>query len=109
MGLDNLAQAEADIIGVDSVQKASTTATMNIYTNVFIGDTSGGAFTVTLPVPALCPGKVVDVILAVAGAAMTISGPGKKVYHNDNLDTAGDSVTLRSNGVSWIELGSAIA
>jgi hypothetical protein len=65
-------------------------------------DTSGGAFTVTLPASPES-GRVYTIILETAGNTLTISGNGKNILgaSTGTLSKAGDAVQLVYNGTQW--------
>lgn len=86
----------------------STTAQSSAHTaaanEVVLCDTSGGAFTVTLPAAASNTDEIIIVKLVTAGSDLTIDGNGAETIDGSTtitLDTAGQSRTLVSDGSNW--------
>jgi len=68
-------------------------------------DTSGGAFTLTLPSAVGLQGRRIAVSLVEDGNTLTIAAPGAETINGDptyTLTTQWQSVGLVSNGTSWI-------
>lgn len=83
--------------------------------DVILGDTSGGAFTITLPKVADAPtGKIYTFIRDGSGTnALTIDGDGSETIDgaatHATMDAQYDSITIINTGTEWIVIASKIA
>ena len=108
------------IARLDTWVRGNHTSVDSTYTalatdDVVLGDTSGGAFTITLPAVADVPtGKIYTFIRDGAGAnALTIDGDGSETIDgaatHATMDARYDSITIISTGTEWIVIASKIA
>lgn len=82
--------------------------------DVIEGDTSGGAFSITLPAVATATGKIFTFIRTGAGVnALTIDGNGAETIDGNatdaRMDAQYDSVTIYCNGTEWFIIAEKIA
>jgi len=90
---------------IESINATAKTANYTVVStddNV-VCDTSGGAFTVTLPASPEA-GRVHAVILETAGNILTVSGNGKNIIGNATMtmSSAYDSASLIYSGAQWL-------
>jgi hypothetical protein len=83
----------------------TTTFTITVYDTWYVCDTSGGAFTITLP--AAAAGKMVGIRVAAASTALlTVAAPA--LSNIDGAATrvmwAGETAELLSDGVGWFKV-----
>jgi len=77
---------------------------------VVLGDTTAGAFTVTLPPAALCAGKIFTFRMIAVNGAMTIAAPDSINWTNlATLDAVGDYAVYFCDGYIWAQMASKIA
>lgn len=77
--------------------------------STILADASGGAFTVTLPPAAGCPGKELVVKRISASNTVTIDGSGAETIEGSatvSLSAQWAFRRLQSDGANWIILGS---
>lgn len=115
-----VAQVEVDSLsptgasaGLKSVS-ATATLTAEDLGKTILGDTQGGAFTITLPAAADCTGKGFTFVRAGTGVnALTLDGAGSETIDGSAtyaaMDAANDSVTIVSNGTGWIITATKLA
>lgn len=88
----------ATYLGVTSIDDDDSPYTVLAADDVIVCDTSSGAITITPPSAASFPGREIKFIKKTSNfTAVTITGV-------TGLHTAGESVTLASDGSSWIEI-----
>ena len=92
----------AEIENVVHVTAAMSPYTVQPHDDNIICDTSGGAFTVTLPASPET-GRALSIILDTAGNVLTINGNGKNIGGAVSVtkSSANDVVTIVFNGVQW--------
>lgn len=88
--------------------------TATITDDIIKGDTSGGAFTITLPAVATATGKILTFIRTGAGVnALTIDGNGAETIDgaatNATMDAQYDSLTILCDGTEWFIIARKIA
>ncbi len=71
---------------------------------IILADTSGGAFTLTLPTASGIDGRTYTIKLATDGNTLTVDGNGVETIDGSadtTLSTAGEAITLASDGANW--------
>ena len=93
--------------GIDTVKSVSTTATALQTDELIIGDTSGGAFTITLPTAVGMKGRSIKIKKLAGGApVLTIAADGVELIDGSAtqklVGNLGPSLTVESDNVGWI-------
>lgn len=88
--------------------------TATLADDVIKGDTSGGAFSITLPAAATATGKIYTFIRTGAGGnALTIDGDGVETIDGNatdaRMDAEYDSLTIYCDGSEWFIIAEKIA
>lgn len=99
-------KAYIDAFICDNVATKTGAYTALVTDHVILADTSGGAFTVTLPVVADAAGLILVFVRTGAGAnALTIDGSGAETINgaanNADMDAQYDMLTLYCDGTEW--------
>lgn len=97
--------------GTGVVAYLTSATTLSPHQQVVVGDTTGGAFTVTLPPAAVCAGKIFTFSIGAGTNAMTLVFTGDKaaLTNHTTLDAANDRVSYYCDGLYWLQLSSTIA
>lgn len=105
--ITNPLEIQGAITATGVIENVNATAKTGNYTLVatddnIVCDTSGGAFTVTLPASPE-NGRVYTITLETAGNTLTISGNGKNINGSSTIFTtvAGTTIQLFYNGTQW--------
>jgi thiamine phosphate synthase YjbQ (UPF0047 family) len=87
---------------IEAVSQKTANYTLTASDYGIVADTSGGAFTLTLPA-APETGRVYSIVLETAGNALTVDGNGKNIIGNATIDIifADDAMQLEYNGTQW--------
>lgn len=99
---------------LEKIVEKDANYTATIYDRVIKGDTSGGAFTITLPAASTATGLVLTFIRTGAGVnALTIDGNGAETIDgaatNAEMDAQYDSITIICDGTEWFIIAHKIA
>lgn len=99
-----------DALSCDNVVTKTGAYTALVTDHIILADTSGGAFTITLPKVADAAGLILVFIRTGAGAnALTIDGDGAETINgaatNADMDAQYDMLTLYCDGTEWFIIG----
>jgi hypothetical protein len=107
-----LEQNNAQQQGIPTKNFAAPTTTyqMTPYDFVLRPDSSGGAFTITLPPVAECAGRWYSILVRLAGNNITVADKDdSECWPGDiTLDTKCDRLLLYSDGMTWLSFLGAL-
>jgi hypothetical protein len=87
----------------DKYEFVTTTLVMDVYDEVVECDSTGGAFTVTLPLVSCAKGKIYTIKLVTDNGDITIEDQDESKHWGGDytLDDAGDGYAFYSDGRKW--------
>lgn len=107
----SIEQTEHQDYKAGNVLRPTTTATLKVNEQTVIADTTGGAFTLTLPPVAEAIGKIYSFRIGAGTNAMTLAftGDAASLANLTSMDAVADRAVYYSDGFCWIQLGATIA
>lgn len=100
-------------VGVVSVDDSDSAYDIPSGVSLIVCDTSGGALTLNLPAASDSTGRIITVVLANAGSAVTLDGDGAETINGNatdmDIDAANDTKTIICDGSEWFVISEIIA
>lgn len=110
--LNTALSALVNLAGV-KVVSATEAHALAVDTGLLLCDSTGGAFTVTLPAAADAAGRTVTFVVTAGANIVTLEGAGAETINGaatfTALDAVNDAVTLVSTGTAWFVISENIA